>query len=58
MKVARAIGVCNFNLPMLRLAVNEICAPAASVQVEHHPFLDRYREHRRCRRIDGRYRWR
>jgi 2,5-diketo-D-gluconate reductase B len=40
MKVARTIGVCNFNLPMLRLAVNEICAPAASVQVEHHPFLD------------------
>jgi len=37
---ARAIGVCNFNLPMLRLAVDEICAPVASVQVEYHPFLD------------------
>jgi 2,5-diketo-D-gluconate reductase B len=40
MKVARAIGVCNFNLPMLRLAVDEICVPVASVQVEYHPFLD------------------
>jgi 2,5-diketo-D-gluconate reductase B len=37
---ARAIGVCNFNLPMLRLALDEICAPVASVQVEYHPFLD------------------
>src|ERR1700756_2454796 len=37
---ARAIGVCNFNLPMLRRAVDEICAPVASVQVEYHPFLD------------------
>ena len=37
---ARAIGVCNFNQPMLRLAVDEICAPVASVQVEYHPFLD------------------
>jgi 2,5-diketo-D-gluconate reductase B len=37
---ARAIGVCNFNLPMLRLAVDKICAPVASVQVEYHPFLD------------------
>ena len=35
-----AIGVCNFNLPMLRLAVDEIRAPVASVQVEYHPFLD------------------
>jgi 2,5-diketo-D-gluconate reductase B len=37
---ARAIGVCNFNLPMLQLAVDEIRAPIASVQVEYHPFLD------------------
>src|SRR6201984_2059284 len=37
---ACAIGVCNFNLPMLRLAVAEIRAPVASVQVEYHPFLD------------------
>jgi 2,5-diketo-D-gluconate reductase B len=40
MKVVRAIGVCNFNLPMLRLAVDEICVPVASGQVEYHPFLD------------------
>jgi 2,5-diketo-D-gluconate reductase B len=37
---AHAIGVCNFNLPMLRLAIDEIRAPVASVQVEYHPFLD------------------
>ena len=37
--LARAIGVCNFNLPMLRRAIEEIDAPIASVQVEYHPFL-------------------
>jgi 2,5-diketo-D-gluconate reductase B len=37
---ARAIGVCNFNRPMLRQAIDEIRAPVASVQVEYHPFLD------------------
>jgi len=37
--LARAIGVCNFNLPMLRRAVEEIGAPIASVQVEYHPYL-------------------
>ncbi|HLZ65352.1 MAG TPA: aldo/keto reductase [Aliidongia sp.] len=37
--LARAIGVCNFNLPMLRRAIEEIGAPIASVQVEYHPFL-------------------
>ena len=36
----RAIGVCNFNLPMLRQAVEELQAPIAAVQVEYHPFLD------------------
>jgi 2,5-diketo-D-gluconate reductase B len=36
----RAIGVCNFNLPMLRQAIDEIRAPVASLQVEYHPFLD------------------
>jgi 2,5-diketo-D-gluconate reductase B len=59
---ARAIGVCNFNLPMLRLAVDEICAPVASVQVEYHPFLDQsamlaYRPQRRgapSRRLERR----
>lgn len=37
--LTRAIGVCNFNLPMLRRAVEEIGAPIASVQLEYHPFL-------------------
>jgi 2,5-diketo-D-gluconate reductase B len=37
--LTRAIGVCNFNLPMLRRAVEEIGAPIASVQVEYHPYL-------------------
>src|SRR5260370_21307385 len=38
-RLNRAIGVCNFNLPMIRRAVEEIGAPIASVQVEYHPFL-------------------
>lgn len=37
--LTRAIGVCNFNLPMIRRAVDEIGAPIASLQVEYHPFL-------------------
>jgi 2,5-diketo-D-gluconate reductase B len=37
--LTRAIGVCNFNLPMIRRAVEEISAPIASLQVEYHPFL-------------------
>lgn len=37
--LTRAIGVCNFNLPMIHQAVDEIGAPIASVQVEYHPFL-------------------
>jgi 2,5-diketo-D-gluconate reductase B len=37
--LARAIGVCNFTLPMMRRAVEEIGAPIASLQVEYHPFL-------------------
>jgi 2,5-diketo-D-gluconate reductase B len=36
----RAIGVCNFNLPMMRRAVDEIGAPIAAVQLEYHPSLD------------------
>src|SRR5271154_4546756 len=34
-----AIGVCNFNLPMIRRAVEEIGAPIAAHQVEYHPYL-------------------
>lgn len=37
--LTQAIGVCNFNLPMLRRAVEDIGAPIASVQLEYHPFL-------------------
>jgi 2,5-diketo-D-gluconate reductase B len=36
----RAIGVCNFNLPMIRATVEDLGAPIAAVQVEYHPFLD------------------
>jgi 2,5-diketo-D-gluconate reductase B len=35
----RAIGVCNFNLPMIRHAVETIGAPIAAHQIEYHPFL-------------------
>ena len=41
--LTRAIGVCNFNLPMIRRAVEEIGAPIASLQVEYHPFLSQAR---------------
>ncbi|MGI4841533.1 MAG: aldo/keto reductase [Janthinobacterium lividum] len=36
----RGIGVCNFNMPMLREAIDQLGAPIAAVQVEYHPFLD------------------
>jgi 2,5-diketo-D-gluconate reductase B len=36
----RAIGVCNFNMKMIRQAVEEVRAPIAALQVEYHPFLD------------------
>lgn len=35
----RAIGVCNFNLPMIRRAIDDIGAPIAAHQIEYHPFL-------------------
>ena len=37
--LAWAIGVCNFNLPMIRRAVEEIGAPIAAHKVEDHLFL-------------------
>ncbi len=37
--LTRSIGVCNFNLPLLRQAVEDIGAPIAAVQLEYHPFL-------------------
>ncbi len=36
----RAIGVCNFNLALLRKAVDEIKAPIACNQIEYHVMLD------------------
>jgi 2,5-diketo-D-gluconate reductase B len=37
---ARAIGVANFTLPLLKRVVEEIGAPIACNQVEYHVFLD------------------
>lgn len=39
----RAIGVCNFTMPMLKTALDEVRAPLACVQVEYHPFLSQAR---------------
>ncbi|MGF6923181.1 aldo/keto reductase [Paraburkholderia sp. 40] len=36
----RSIGVCNFNVTMLREAIEEIGAPIACHQIEYHAFLD------------------
>jgi 2,5-diketo-D-gluconate reductase B len=36
----RAIGVCNFTLPLLRVAIEEIGAQIACNQVEYHVLLD------------------
>ena len=36
----RAIGVCNFNLPLLRAAIEDVGAPIACNQVECHVLLD------------------
>ena len=38
--LAKAIGVCNFNLAMLKQVVEDIKAPIATVQVEYHLYLD------------------
>lgn len=36
----RSVGVCNFNMTMLRTAIEEIGAPIACHQIEYHAFLD------------------
>lgn len=36
----RAIGVCNFTVPLLRTVVEEIGAPIACNQIEYHALLD------------------
>ena len=38
--LTRAIGVSNFNLPLLKQAVEKIGAPIACNQIEYHVFLD------------------
>ncbi|MBB5423757.1 2,5-diketo-D-gluconate reductase B [Paraburkholderia sp. JPY158] len=38
--LARGIGVCNFNMPLIKAAVEDIGAPIACHQLEYHPFLD------------------
>lgn len=41
--LTRAIGVCNFNISMLKTAIEEVQAPIACLQVEYHPFLSQTR---------------
>lgn len=36
----RGIGVCNFNMPLLKTAVETVGAPIACHQIEYHAFLD------------------
>src|SRR4030088_3803585 len=39
----RAIGVCNFNIALLKTVVEEIKAPIACNQIEYHVMLDQTR---------------
>jgi 2,5-diketo-D-gluconate reductase B len=39
-KRVRAIGVCNFNIALLRQAIEEVGAPIACNQIEYHVLLD------------------
>lgn len=39
-RLVRAIGVCNFTMPLLKKTIEEVGAPIACNQVEYHPFLD------------------
>jgi len=41
--LTRAIGVCNFNMSLLKTAVEKIQAPIACLQIEYHPFLGQTR---------------
>ena len=38
--LTRAIGVCNFNMQLLKIALEDIGAPIACHQVEYHLFLE------------------
>jgi 2,5-diketo-D-gluconate reductase B len=37
--LTRAVGVCNFNMQLLKVVLEDIGAPIACHQVEYHPFL-------------------
>jgi 2,5-diketo-D-gluconate reductase B len=37
--LTRAVGVCNFNMQLLKVVIEDIGAPIACHQVEYHPFL-------------------
>lgn len=50
--VARAVGVANFPLGLLRQAVEAELAPIACLQVEHHVYLDQRRLLAYCRQHD------
>ncbi|HWT96719.1 MAG TPA: aldo/keto reductase [Terriglobales bacterium] len=39
-KLVRAIGVCNFNVALLRQVIEQIGAPIACNQIEYHVLLD------------------
>jgi 2,5-diketo-D-gluconate reductase B len=38
-ELTRAVGVCNFNMQLLKVVLEDIGAPIACHQVEYHPFL-------------------
>jgi len=50
--LARAVGVANFPLGLLRQAVETGIAPLACLQVEHHVYLDQRRLLTYCRQHD------
>ncbi|HEY3598619.1 MAG TPA: aldo/keto reductase, partial [Paraburkholderia sp.] len=41
--LTRTIGVCNFNMPLMKAAVEDVRAPIACLQIEYHPFLSQSR---------------
>ncbi|CAG9243726.1 aldo/keto reductase [Paraburkholderia caribensis] len=41
--LTRAIGVCNFNMTLLKAAIEDVQAPIACLQIEYHPFLSQSR---------------
>lgn len=47
--LARHIGICNFNIAMIRDALRLCAEPLAVLQAEYHPFLDQSQLLARCR---------